>query len=374
MRFRFIEDHRAVFVVRVTCAVLEVSASGYHAWRRRAESARARGNRALVDAIRRIHADSRRSYGSPRVHATLQAEGSRVGRNRVARLMRRHGIRARCRRRFRTTTDSNHAFPLAPNLLARQFTAAAPNQVWLADITYVPTEEGWLYLAVVLDLFARKVVGWAMASTMPQELTLAALRMAINNRRPDPGLLHHADRGSQYAAHDYRRLLDEHGMICSMSRKGDCWDNAPMESFFGSLKTELEDDRPFPTRQAARTALFGFIEGFYNRQRLHSAIGYVTPNRKEQLAAAAYAVTRVHPTGGRSDAGQGRLRLGHGDRRDGEDLGELRQPDPAAGAASAGYGRGNPRRVGGPAADAGEAGAAVADGVGGAAPRFGHSP
>ena len=163
MRFRFIEDHRAVFMVRVMCAVLEVSASGYYAWRGRPESARAAGNRALVDAIRRVHADSRRRYGSPRVHAALRAEGSRVGRNRVAHLMRRHGIRARCRRRFRTTTDSNHAFPLAPNLLARQFTAAAPNQVWLADITYVPTEEGWLYLAVVLDLFARKVVGWAMA-------------------------------------------------------------------------------------------------------------------------------------------------------------------------------------------------------------------
>ena len=158
MRFRFIEDHRTVFMVRVMCAVLEVSASGYYAWRCRPESARARGNRVLIDAIRRVHADSRRRYGSPRVHATLQAEGSRVGRNRVARLMRRHGIRARCRRRFRTTTDSNHAFPLAPNLLARQFAAPAPNRVWLADITYVPTEEGWLYLAVVLDLFARKVL------------------------------------------------------------------------------------------------------------------------------------------------------------------------------------------------------------------------
>ena len=174
----------------------------------------------------RVHADSRRRYGSPRVPATLQAEGSRVGRNRVAHLMRRHGIRARCRRRFRTTTDSNHTFPLAPNLLARRFTAPAPNRVGLADITYVPTEEGWLHLAVVLDLFARKVVGWAMAPTMPQELTLAALRMAITNRRPDPGLTHHSDRGSQYAAHEYRRLLDEHGMVCSMSRKGNCWDNA----------------------------------------------------------------------------------------------------------------------------------------------------
>jgi transposase InsO family protein len=287
MRFRFIEDHRALFMVRVMGAVLEVGASGDDAWRCRPESARARGNRALIDAIRRVHGDSRRRHGSPRVPAALQAEGSRVGRNRVAPLMRRHGIQARCRRRFRTTTDSNHAFPLAPNLLARQFTAPAPNRVWLADITYVPTEEGWLYLAVVLDLFARKGVGWAMAPTMPRELTLAALRMAITNRRPDPGLTHHSDRGSQDAAHECRRLLDEHGMVCSMSRKGDCWDNAPMAGFFGNLKTELEGAGPFPTRHAARAALFDFIEGFDHRQRLHSAIGYVTPTRKEQLAAAA---------------------------------------------------------------------------------------
>jgi putative transposase len=203
MRFRFIEDHRAMFLVRVMCAVLEVSASGYYAWRRRPDSARTQSNRALVDAIRRVHAESRRRYGSPRVHAALRAEGSPAGRNRVARLMRRHGIHARCRRRFRTTTDSNHALPLAPNLLARQFTAPAPNRVWLADITYVPTEEGWLYLAVVLDLFARKVVGWAMSASMPQELTLAALRMAITNRRPDPGLLHHSDSQSTLVSHSW---------------------------------------------------------------------------------------------------------------------------------------------------------------------------
>lgn len=288
MRFRFVEDHREVFPVRVMCSVLRVSASGYYAWRSRPESARATANRALVEDIRRVHASSRRRYGSPRVHASLRTEGKRVGRNRVARLMRRHGIQAHRRRQFRKTTDSDHAFPPAPNLLARQFASAvAPNQVWLADMTYIATGEGWLYLAVVLDLFSRRVVGWAMSETMPQELTLAALRMAITNRRPGPGLLHHSDRGSQFAAHDYRRVLDAHGMRCSMSRKGDCWDNAPMESFFGSLKTELDGDGPFETRQAARTALFGFIESFYNRQRLHSAIGYTTPVNKEDLAAAA---------------------------------------------------------------------------------------
>lgn len=287
MRFRFIEDHREVFLVRVMCAVLAVSSSGYYAWRGRPPGQRAEANRALLNDIRRVYAASRRRYGSPRVHAALHAEGKRAGRNRIARLMQCHGIQAHRKRRFRRTTDSNHAFPLAPNLLARQFSAAAPNRVWLADITYIPTKEGWLYLAVVLDLFSRKVVGWAMRETMAQDLTLDALHMAIANRRPGPGLLHHADRGSQYAARAYRRLLETQGMLCSMSRKGDCWDNAPMESFFGSLKTELEDDGVYHTRQAAKNALFSFIEGFYNRERLHSAIGYQTPSQMEASAAAA---------------------------------------------------------------------------------------
>jgi putative transposase len=288
MRFRFIEDHRKVFLVRVMCSVLRVSASGYYAWRGRPESARAQANKTLVEDIRRVHAGSRRRYGSPRVHASLRAEGKRVGCNRVARLMHEHGIQAHRRRPFRKTTDSNHAFPPAPNLLDRQFASAvAPNQVWLADMTYIATGEGWLYLAAILDLFSRKIVGWSMSETMPQELTLAALHMAITNRQPGQGLLHHSDRGSQYAAHDYRRVLDKHGMRCSMSRKGNCWDNAPMESFFGSLKTELDSDGPFDTRQAARTALFRAIEGWHNRQRLHSSLGYTTPVNKEELAAAA---------------------------------------------------------------------------------------
>ena len=287
MRFRFIEDHRKTFLVRVMCSVLEVSASGYYAWRHRPESIRSQANQVLLGDIRRVHADSRRRYGSPRVHAALLAEGQRVGRNRVARLMRRHGIAVRTKRCFRVTTDSKHGFPVAPNLLDRKFTAPGPNKVWLADMTYIPTGEGWLYLAVVLDLFSRKVVGWAMRETMAQELTLSALQMAITNRKPGPGLLQHSDRGSQYAAHDYRRLLAKHGMLCSMSRKGNCWDNAPMESFFGSLKTELEEDGPFLTRQHARSTLFSFLEVFYNRTRLHSAIGYKTPADMEQLAAAA---------------------------------------------------------------------------------------
>jgi transposase InsO family protein len=321
MRFRFIEDHRAVFMVRVMGAVLEVSASGYAAWRGRPASTRARGNRALVDAIRRVHADSRRRHGSPRVPAALGVAGRRVGRNRVARPMRRHGIHARCKRRFRATTDSKHALPLAPNLLARQFSAPAPNRAprarapaalqsdrpkadgWPTAPTCRPRQAGSTWPSCWTCLPARSLAGpcpkgWAMSESMPQDLTLAAWRMAITKRQPGPGLLHDADRGSQSAAHDDRRLLDGHGMLCSMSRNGKCWDNAPRESFFGSLKTELPVDRPFPTRQAARTALFRFIEGFYNHQRLHSAIGYVAPIRQEQLAAAASVVTPCPPNRG----------------------------------------------------------------------------
>ena len=287
MRFCFIEDNRQVYPVRLMCAVLEVSASGYYAWRGRPESARAAADRDLTAQIRHVHAENRAIYGSPRVHAALCVQGRRVSVNRVARLMRHHGIQGRYKRRGPRTTDSQHALPLAPNLLDRQFEASAPNRTWLADITYIATSEGWLYLAVVLDLFSRRVVGWSMSGTMPQELTITALQMAITNRRPAPGLLHHSDRGSQYAAHAYRQLLADTDMLCSMSRKGNCWDNAPMESFFGSMKTELDLRQPFETRLAAKNAVFAFIEGFYNRTRLHSAIGYRSPADMEQNAAAA---------------------------------------------------------------------------------------
>jgi len=287
MRFCFIEDNRQVYPVRLMCAVLEVSASGYYAWRGRPKSARVAANRELTAQIRHVHAENGAIYGSPRVHAALCAQGRRVGVNRVARLMRHHGIQGRYKRRGPRTTNSEHTLPLAPNLLDRQFEAPAPNRIWLADITYIPTSEGWLYLAVVLDLFSRRVVGWSMSDTMPQELTIAALQMAIINRRPAPGLMHHSDRGSQYAAHAYRQLLADTGMVCSMSRKGNCWDNAPMESFFGSMKTEMDLPQPFETRQAAKNAVFAFLEGFYNRTRLHSAIGYRSPADLEQSAAAA---------------------------------------------------------------------------------------
>lgn len=221
------------------------------------------------------------------MHAALRAEGRRVGANRVARLMRDHGIQGRHKRRVPRTTDSNHSLAVAPNLLDRQFVASAPDRVWLADITYVATSESWLYLAVILDMFSRRIVGWAMSETMPQELTIAALEMAITNRRPGPGLVHHSDRGSQFAARAYRCLLTKHGMLCSMSRKADCWDNAPTESFFGSMKTELDDGNVFETRQTAKNATVSFIEGFHNRQRFHSAIGYRSPDQMKQIAAAA---------------------------------------------------------------------------------------
>lgn len=286
MRFRCIEDQRGTWPVRVLCDTLEVSPSGYYAWRGRPESARAVANRALLADIRRIHEEHHDRYGAPRIHAALQAEGRSVSRGRIERLMRRHGIRAATRRRFRVvTTDSNHDQPVADNLLDQTFLATRPNEIWLADISYIPTDEGWLYLAVVLDLCSRKVVGWAMRDHLRQELAIAALSMAIQRRRPGRGLIHHSDRGSQYAAGDYRALLKANGIVPSMSRKGNCWDNAPMESWFHTLKTELVHHTRYASRDEARRDLFAYIESYYNRQRLHSALGYRTPEQAELQAA-----------------------------------------------------------------------------------------
>ena len=286
MRFRCIEDHRDIWPVRVLCAALEVSASGYYAWRGRPESARAAVNRDLLADVRRIHEQHRRRYGAPRIHAALRTEGRSVSRGRIERLMRRHGIRAATHHRFRVvTTDSNHGLPVADNLLGQTFLATRPNEIWLADISYIPTGEGWLYLAVVLDLFTRKVVGWAMRDHLGQELAIAALTMAIQRQRPGRGLIYHSDRGSQYAAGDYRTLLKASGIVSSMSRKGNCWDNAPMESWFHTLKTELVHHTAYATREAAKRDLFAYIEGYYNRQRLHSALGYLTPEQAELQAA-----------------------------------------------------------------------------------------
>lgn len=272
------------------CRVMEVSVSGYYAWRSRPVSQRDEANAQLVAHIRHIHAQSRRTYGSPRIHAELQACGCRCSVKRVARLMRRHGIRGKCRRRKKVvTTDAKHDWPVAGNVLAQQFTATVPNQKWVADITYLPTEEGWLYLAGVLDLFSRKFVGWAMAETMTTELVVQALQMALHTRKPEADLLHHSDRGSQYASADYRALLKAHHVEVSMSRTGNCYDNAVMESAWGTLKTELadDDDQQFcwPTRQQARSDVFCYIEGFYNRQRRHSALDYLSPHAFERQFA-----------------------------------------------------------------------------------------
>jgi transposase InsO family protein len=284
MRFRFIEDRRLDYPVRVMCAVLGVSPAGYYAWRSRPESLRSVANRDLLSEVRRIHRDNRGRYGSPRIHVELRDRG--VSRGRIERLMRRHGIRAIMARPWRPrTTDSRHDLPIAPNLIDRNFTAAAPNKVWLADITYIETDQGWLYLAAVMDLYSRKIVGWAMRDHLRTELALTALNMAVQARRPDAGLIHHSDRGAQYASASYRSALQSAKAEPSMSRKADCYDNAPMESFFHTLKTELVHHRHYATRAEAERNIFAFIEGYYNRTRLHSAIGYISPIQMELKAA-----------------------------------------------------------------------------------------
>ena len=285
MRFAFIEQHVDAFPVRLMCRVLEVSPSGFYAWRARPESARAAGNRQLLVDLRRLQSQHQGRYGSPRMHAALRAQGRGCSRGRVERLMRRHGIRALAGRRFRPcTTDSRHVLPVAPNLLAQRFVAPAPSRVWLADMTYIATGEGWLYLAAVLDLATRKIVGWSMRDHMRTELTLTALLMAVQRQRPRPGLIHHSDRGSQYAAGPYIDQLAAIDAIPSMSRTACCYDNAPMESFFHTLKVELAHQRRWATRDEARRDLFAYIEGYYNRQRIHSAIGYRTPDQAERIA------------------------------------------------------------------------------------------
>lgn len=280
MKFDFIHAKKACFPVAALCEQLGVSRSGYYAWAKRPESERDKSDRALSVEVAAVHQESRSRYGSPRVHAELRSRGRRVARKRVARLMRQQGLRARPRRRFVRTTDSAHSHPVAPNTLDRKFEPTQPNCAWAGDITYVWTAEGWLYLAVVLDLFSRKVVGWAMSEKIDRELALSALNMALLGR-PAPAL-HHSDRGSQYASEDYRRLLEQRGITCSMSRKGNCWDNAVVESFFSSLKQELVYLTTFKTRQEAKQALFEYIEVFYNRKRRHSSLGYLSPVEYER--------------------------------------------------------------------------------------------
>jgi len=282
MKYRFIGNHRQNHPVGQQCNVLGVSRSGYYAWRERQKKQKQDDSRrALIEHIRRIHKKSRRTYGSPRVHAELRAEGVICNHKRVARLMRLEGIQGRRKRRKVVTTDSRHAYPVAPNLLNREFEAEAPNEKWVADITYIPTREGWLYLAVVMDLYARKIVGWSMSHQITADLVEDALRMALYERQPDPGLLHHSDRGSQYASEQIRHILANNQIEVSMSRNGNCYDNAVMESFFSTLKCEQVHHQDYKTRMEASRDIFEYIAGFYNTVRRHSTLGFLSPNQFE---------------------------------------------------------------------------------------------
>ena len=283
MKYVWIEKHRQIYATTMMCELLSVSRSGLNAARGRAPSKRTCEDKQLVEQIRHGQRKHRGRYGRRRMTPEIsQVRSQVINHKRIGRLMREHGLQSHQRRRFRVvTTDSKHAHPLAPNVLKRDFEAAAPNRKWLADITYVPTDEGWLYVALVLDLYARKLVGWAMSQTMPQELTLCALEVALGWRNPGAGLVHHSDRGSQYAANDYRAKLQALGITVSMSRKGDCWDNAPMESVNATLKVECVHGEHFQTREQARQAIVEYI-GYYNTERRHSALGYLTPAQFEQ--------------------------------------------------------------------------------------------
>lgn len=284
MRYRFIQAEKAQYPVEVLCRVMAVARSGFYAWCHRPASRRAQQNQHLLAQIGEAHRDSDGRYGSPRIHRDLRGQGLRVSRHRVARLMRLHGIRGVCRRRTAWRARTVSPAVVATNVLQRDFTAVQPNQKWAGDITYIPTQEGWLYVAVLLDLYSRRVVGWAMAARVTMELTTTALTMALQQRRVEGDLLHHSDRGSQYAARFYQQQLTVHGIQCSMSRPGNCWDNAVVESFFATLKTELIHRRRFQTRQEAQSAVFMYLEGFYNRRRRHSTLGYLSPVEFERRA------------------------------------------------------------------------------------------
>jgi len=286
VRFAFIHAEKACFSVAALCRVLGVSRQGYYRYRSQPPSARTQGDAALQEQVQRVFSESRQRYGSPRVLRQLRREGHAASKRRVERAMRSMGLCARAPRRFRVTTHADSAHATAPNILDREFQAKRPNERWVTDITYVWTDEGWCYLAAILDLFSRRVVGWALATTLSTELPLAALRMATQRRRPEAGLLHHSDRGCQYTSYEYRQELARHGIDVSMSRRGNCWDNAVAESFFATLKRELVHGRRWTSRLEFRAAVFEYIETFYNRRRLHSSLDYKTPTEVEDLYAA----------------------------------------------------------------------------------------
>lgn len=278
MKYTFIEAQKAHFKVTILCMVLGVSSRGFYAWRHREPSQRTKDDAVLLILIKAAFSQSRQTYGSPRIHKELQANGHRVGEKRVARLMSENGLVVRSKPAFRcTTTQSDPTHAVAPNILDRDFNAAKPNEKWVTDTTYINTSEGWLYLAAILDLYNREVVGWAMGQYNDKALTLRALDMAVTGQKPAPGLIHHSDRGSTYTAHDYRDQLTAQGMVCSMSRKGDCWDNSVAESFFSTLKKDLVHRYKFTSRRQAAASIFEYIEVFYNRVRRHSHNGYMTP-------------------------------------------------------------------------------------------------
>ena len=283
MIFRVIRDHLAgEFTLTDCCRVLRVSKAGYYGWIQRPVGKREARRKDLTEQVRAVHEASRRIYGAPKVHRALLAQGIKLNRKTVARIMRESSIRSKVARKFKArTTDSDHAHPVAPNVLDRKFTAQKPDAVWLCDITYIPTGEGFLYLAGVMDLCSRRIVGWSMAAHLRAELVEDALAMATGARAPSPGLIHHSDRGVQYCCGEYRAELESWGMVASMSRAGDCYDNAPKESFWATLKKELMSDTAFATREQARAAIFEYIEVFYNRQRIHGSIGYVSPEQFE---------------------------------------------------------------------------------------------
>jgi transposase InsO family protein len=289
MRYAFVAAHSKDYSVGLLCRVLRVFRSAYYAWLRRPVSRRAEENHRLLVLIKAAHKKSRGTYGSRRIHKDLIAEGETCSRKRVERLMSANGISAKRKRKFVATTDSKHNFPVAENILNREFEVDEPNKVWVSDITYIPTDEGWLYMAGVLDLCSRTLVGWSMSERVDRTLVMDALRLANARRAPRSGLIHHSDRGSQYASQDYQNLLSAYGMRPSMSRKGNCWDNAPMESFFGTLKKELVHHQRYRTRAEARRDIFEYVEVFYNRQRIHSSLGYVSPAEYEERIALKQA-------------------------------------------------------------------------------------
>jgi transposase InsO family protein len=282
VKFGFVDAEKASFPVSLLCRELGISKSGYYAWCRRPDSKREIEDRRLKVLVHEAHIEGRRNYGRPMVHEALKQKGEHVSAKRVGRLMREEGLRGKVRRRFVRTTDSNHSMPTFPNLLDRDFTATKPNQRWVGDITYLRTPNGFIYLAAVIDLFSRTVVGWAISAIIDRHLVIAALEMALKRRCPGPGLLCHSDQGSQYASDDYQKKLDAAGITCSMSRRGNCYDNAAMESWFGTLKTELGED--FESPFEAKRLLFDYIEVFYNRKRMHSSLGYLSPAAFEQRA------------------------------------------------------------------------------------------